>query len=230
MSIEEDSGTPMELNSLSHSKTFKWSNKKSLFFAHVSRSMNPTLWEKDLLEVVPYEQENDVRIGDVIVFSSPVDETIVAHRVIAIFEEGICTKGDNNSAEDSWRLGADAIFGKVVAVSRNKEHHPILGGMAGLLIASWSNKNQRMKTKAIRHLYPFYRVISNIDIFKNCGSQFIKPKVAVFKEKERSKMVLFSGDRVIGRYNEELGEWNINYLYRLFISGAKIQKKQQKKE
>jgi hypothetical protein len=226
MSIEDDSGMPRELESLSHSKAFCWGNKKKLFFAHANFSMNPTLWDKDLLEVVPYEQENDIRIGDVIVFVSPIDETIVAHRIIAISEEGICTKGDNNIAEDTWRLGFAAIFGKVVSVFRNKEHHIILGGMAGLLIASWSNKNQRMKAKAIRHLYPVYLVMSKMDIFKNCGSRFIEPKVAIFKEKEKSKIVLLSGDRVIGRYNEELGEWNINYLYRFFVDSAKFQKKQ----
>jgi signal peptidase I len=229
MSIEDDGEIPTELGSLLYPKAFGWSNNKSIFFVHVNCSMNPTLWEKDILEVVPYNKKNDIRIGDVIVFASPIDETIIAHRVIAIFEEGICTKGDNNGAEDPWRLGAEAIFGKVVVAFRNKEHHIILGGMAGLLIAGWSNKNQKIKSKAIRHLYPVYQFALKIDLFKNCGSKFIKPKVAVFKEKGKSKMVLLSGSRVIGRYNEESGEWNINYIYRFFVSGAKFQKNNQKK-
>jgi signal peptidase len=135
MSIEENCRISIELESLSYPKAFGRSNKETLFFIHTNYSMNPTLWEKDLLEVVPYRQKEDIRIGDVIVFESPVDGTILAHRIIAIHEEGICTKGDNNRLRDPWLLSPEAIFGKVVAVSRNKEHHEVLGGRAGLLKA-----------------------------------------------------------------------------------------------
>jgi hypothetical protein len=209
---------------------FSAGNNESLFFVHTGCSMNPTLWKKDLLEVVPYKQKTDIRIGDVIVFISPIDKTILAHRVIAIQEEGFCTKGDNNRSKDSCLLTTEAVFGKVTSVTRNNKRHMISGGMPGLLKARFSIINQRTKTKAIRILYPIYRAALEKSPLKGLGSYIIKPKMAIFREKGKNKFMLLSGDRVIGTYNEESDEWMINYIYRFFISSAKIQRLKPKKD
>jgi hypothetical protein len=74
-----------------------------------------------------------------------------------------------------------------------------------------------VKIKAIRHLYPLYRAALKIDPFKSCGSLIIKPKTAVFKKGGKNRIMLLSGNRVIGSYDEDKGEWNINCLYRFFI-------------
>jgi signal peptidase I len=191
--------------------------KGSLFFAHVKCSMNPTLWDRDLLEVIPYSQRDVVQIGDVIVFSSPLDETIISHRVVSIFPDGICTKGDNNHREDPWRISRKAVFGRVVAASRNHKHRKIRGGQEGLLLANWDHINYRLRAKARGYLSPIYWSISNWAMLKKLGSRLMKLKVVKFKREDDNDILLLLGDKIIGRYNARKAAWDINYKYRLFI-------------
>jgi signal peptidase I len=190
---------------------------RPLFFAHAKSSMNPTLWDRDLLEVVPYSRENSVQKGDVIVFPSPMDKTIIAHRAIVVSPTGICTKGDNNGEEDPWRLGREVILGKVVAASRNHNHRKIRGGQQGLLLAKWDHINHRLRAKIKGYLSPIYWAISNSEMLKKFGSRFMNLKAVKFKREEDNDIFLLSGDRVIGKYDARKAAWDINCIYRLFI-------------
>ena len=71
-------------------------------FAHRGTSMNPTLSERDLLEIVPYG-ERPVRAGDVLFFLSPLGDKHVVHRAVCVTSKGIQTHGDNNRQRDKER-------------------------------------------------------------------------------------------------------------------------------
>ena len=50
-------------------------------------------------------------IGDIIVYDRPYDHMQVVHRIIAIFDEGVLTKGDANPVDDGILLTEDDITG-----------------------------------------------------------------------------------------------------------------------
>ncbi|MBN1978387.1 MAG: hypothetical protein JW918_13400, partial [Anaerolineae bacterium] len=118
-----------------------------LFFAHRGSSMNPTLHESDLLEIVPCGGDfpsprvgeggrggiRSARVGDVIALAPPEADHLVVHRVVRVTPEGVCTRGDNNAGEDGWRLGPERVIGRVVAAWRGRRRRRIFGGWAGRL-------------------------------------------------------------------------------------------------
>jgi signal peptidase I len=76
-----------------------------------SGSMEPAIHTGSVIVDVPVAAK-DVKVGDIITFQKPSDATqLVTHRVVAV-ESGpggslsFITKGDANSASDSWRVPA----------------------------------------------------------------------------------------------------------------------------
>ncbi|HIQ13773.1 MAG TPA: signal peptidase I [Thermoprotei archaeon] len=91
------------------------------FMVVVSNSMYPTLKINDII-VVKSVSIDEVEIGDIIVFRSPLNpRTPIVHRVLDILvnEQGvkmIITKGDRNLAPDPWTVTEDLLIGKVIYV------------------------------------------------------------------------------------------------------------------
>jgi len=195
------------------------SRKKSchrLFFAYRGRSMNPTLWEGDILEVMPYHDAS-IKAGDIIVFNSPQDETFVVHRVISISSDNIHTKGDNNTHNDEWCLRSPAIIGKVIAATYSKRHRELRGGLLGLILGRWHHSMHEIFRSGIHYIPPIHKLAVSQDILCRLGTYFIGPKIAVFRGNRKSSIMLVSGRRIIGRYNYGKNQWNFNGFYRLFI-------------
>ena len=69
------------------------------FAAYVGPSMNPTLREPEIMEIVPCGSR-PLRVGDVVFFLPPGSDRPVVHRVVRVTPAGISTRGDNNSRED----------------------------------------------------------------------------------------------------------------------------------
>ena len=88
-----------------------------LFCAHTGPSMNPTLCQRDLLEVRPHVPLMP-RVGDVILCLPPGADRAVVHRIVSLTIGDIRTRGDNNSSADPWVLQPSDIVGQVVAAHR----------------------------------------------------------------------------------------------------------------
>ena len=76
-----------------------------------SQSMVPTFYKGDMIVV---QGENDISVGDIIVFEAPNREYPIIHRVVEITPEGIKTKGDNNEYGDPWIINKNDIYGKAI--------------------------------------------------------------------------------------------------------------------
>jgi len=79
----------------------------------VGSSMCPSLTENDLLLCVE-EDPADLRIGDIVVYR--YEGTLVAHRIVRFWENGVITKGDAPEAWEEHRVRWEDILGRVMGV------------------------------------------------------------------------------------------------------------------
>ncbi len=75
-------------------------------------SMEPTIKTGSIVFTT---SPKDIKVGDIVAFQSPnnSDDTIV-HRINSVIDGGYTTKGDNNSAEDTWVVNSNQIKGKYI--------------------------------------------------------------------------------------------------------------------
>jgi signal peptidase I len=193
-----------------------------LYSGHVGRSMNPTLCDRDLLEVLPY-QGRFVRVGDVVILRAPDTGALIVHRVIAIGAEGIRTRGDNNAQMDPWPLREGDILGQVVAACRGNWRRLIAGGRRGRYYMRWI-RGWRMLDRAISWLlHPLYRALARGGWLRALCPAALKPRVIVFREQRRERLRLLMGRRVIGHYDEARGRWEIARPFRLLVDEDALQ-------
>jgi signal peptidase len=76
--------------------------------------MAPVFWDADMVLIESITQEYEV--GDIVVFKNPQSQFQVEfiHRIIAIKNNRIKTKGDNAPEPDGWSLSQEDIMGKAV--------------------------------------------------------------------------------------------------------------------
>lgn len=79
-----------------------------------SDSMVPVLYRGDMVVVKSYSPNENIKIGDIIVFDAPGQRYPIIHRVYNITQSGIMTKGDNNAVSDPWVISANSIHGKSI--------------------------------------------------------------------------------------------------------------------
>ena len=90
-------------------------------------SMEPNIptWSLCLVNVkTPYEE---IKEGDIVVYVRKSDGLRIIHRVIAVTDAGMVTKGDANSIDDGLSVTPDNLFGKYLF------HIPQLGRLPMLI-------------------------------------------------------------------------------------------------
>lgn len=92
-------------------------------FVVVSGSMVPTLPINSVCFVNTNTDYEDIEVGDIIIYRRFSDDLRVIHRVIAITDEGLETKGDANAVSDGISTTADNLVGKMLICI------PVLGGV-----------------------------------------------------------------------------------------------------
>jgi len=86
---------------------------KAVFFTAVtSDSMRPTFKRGDLVLMQSINTEPSV--GDIVMFRRPELMLPVLHRVVAVSENGVRTKGDARAFEDPWVIPKNEIEAKAV--------------------------------------------------------------------------------------------------------------------
>ncbi len=76
-----------------------------------SESMLPTFQKGDMIIVFG---NDEIKVGDIIVFSVPDRQDPIIHRVYSITGSIIQTKGDNNQYVDPWQTTLQNVKGKAV--------------------------------------------------------------------------------------------------------------------
>jgi len=92
----------------------------------MSGSMKPTLEPGDLI-LVQKADPAGLKVGDIVVFRVPWSDIPIVHRVIAIDDGRIFTKGDNNLYPDPGYRSPEDIYGRVIEISNHPFRIPLIG-------------------------------------------------------------------------------------------------------
>lgn len=213
-----------------HQKGFEFNTKNgnpsgTMFFAaYVGPSMNPTLREPEMVEVVPYESR-PLRVGDVVFFlRHPEVDRPVVHRIARVTPAGIYTRGDNNAQEDTFFLQPGDIKGRVWAAWRGRKRREISGGLQGRLTSRWL-RCRRILGKAVSNLlHPLYNALSRWGVIARLLPAPLRPRVVVFQAHGQDQLRLLLGQQVIGRYDALKRQWQIQRPFRLFVDKRALRK------
>ncbi len=161
-------------------------------------SMNPVLFEQDLLDVLPYGTRK-ARVGDVICFQTP--EKLVVHRVIGTGSEGVRTQGDNNSTPDLVFQHPDHILGMVVAASRGRLNRNIPGGTHGRMIRMYVRMRKQVIIMSGLLLEIAQPVLSVSRVVVNRAVPGINPRVILFATRNLRILRVYIGPHLAGEYD-----------------------------
>lgn len=190
--------------------------------AHTGASMNPTLSDRDLLEVVP-ASDDGVCCGDVILFDQPAAGNLIVHRAVGITRRGLLTQGDNNPQVDAWSIAPESVRGRVVYAWRGSRRRPIHGGRRGLLEAALLRVRRASGNVLLRPLRWIYHAVARSGLARRMlPSGCRQPRIAFFEGKCRYPMSLRLGRRTIGRYDALSSTWLIRLPYRLFVDESRL--------
>jgi len=198
----------------------------AMFFAvYVGSSMNPTLREPETMEIMPYDSK-PLRVGDVAFFLPPETDQPVVHRIIRVTPEGIFTLGDNNTQEDTLLLQPKNIKGQVVAAWRGQKRRKIAGGFQGRMKSRWLRWRRFLDSGVSPLLRPLYRALSHLGLIARVLPAPFRPRVVVFHAQGRDQFQLLLGRRIIGRYDDQRNQWQIQRPFRLFVNGKLLPRQQ----
>ena len=176
----------------------------------------------DLLEVEPYTNVALQR-GDVVYFEPPAGSTKTVHRIIRITADGITTRGDNNSADDPFRVKPSEIIGRVVAARRFGKRRKIAGGPLG----RWIGFRARFRRRLNRFFSPFlhetYRKLASTGFLRAFLPVSLRPQVFEFKQRYSSSILkLIVKGRIVGCYDAQAKQWSISRPWRLVVDETKL--------
>ncbi|MBP8695260.1 MAG: signal peptidase I [Syntrophobacterales bacterium] len=179
-------------------------------------SMRPLFRPGDRIRFAPCRAE-ELRRGDVIIFTSPGQGERVVHRVVSTGPGGIRTRGDANPCADAWVLGKADLIGRAVAVERRGKVMSVAGGPAGRLMAACIRAARRADHLASYALNPCYRGLARCGFFRALLPPAIRPRVITFERDGAREMQLVLGRRIIGRRPPGAGTWTIRRPFRVFV-------------
>lgn len=186
------------------------------FAAYFGPSMNPTLREPEIIEVIPLVN-NALRVGDVVYFRDTCTGQHVVHRVTRVMPAGISTRGDNNSSEDCFLLKPENIQGRVVAAWQGQKRRKIAGGLPGYWKMYWLRWRRLIDRHGSPLLHPVYRALSRRGgVSRILPSSFL-PRILVFRIRGEERKLILLGGRVIGRYDKRTEQWWIKRPFRLLV-------------
>ena len=193
------------------SNPFKRSPGSIRYCAYTGRSMHPTLFEADLLEIEPPIR---ICVGDVILFVSK--DILVVHRVVGIASNGIITRGDNNNDDDRGLVAPEKVVGIVARAGRGQRRRRIYGGRIGQTYRLFLCGTRRIYREFRSSLAYSYRAASRLGL-PRLIKPFCRPRIVQFKKNGEIDISLMLGVHIIGHYCQSSNCWQIHSPFRLFV-------------
>ncbi|GAB7014849.1 signal peptidase I [Methanogenium cariaci] len=194
--------------------------RETIPIRYVGPSMNPTFQSGDLLTYTPVPVSELTR-GDVIVFQSPQEPILVIHRVIAVENGTIRTRGDNNSRKDTYLLTQADIRGRVVSGTRGKERLRVYHGTRGRMQAGYHRKTKSLQRCCCHLVQPCYAFLSEHRIVSRWTGRWLKVRVTAYERPAGREQYARLCGRTVAHRPAGSDAWCIYPPYRMVIdSGA----------
>ena len=190
---------------------FERSSSSIRYCAYTGRSMHPTLFEADLLEI---EHPSRICVGDVILFVSK--DNLVVHRVVRIAPEGISTQGDDNNDDDPGLVALEKIVGIVARAWRGQRRRRIYGGRIGQSYRLFLCGPRRIYREFRSSLAYSYRAASQSGL-PRLIKLFCRPRIVQFNINGDIDISLMLGGHIVGHYCQSSNCWQIQPPFRLFV-------------
>lgn len=191
------------------------------FLSYTGPSMNPTLDEADLLEVIPYE-ERKMSVGDVVGFLPENGQKVIIHRVIQVKGREIHTKGDSNDQLDPWSVESGSILGQVCAAWRGQKRRKVWGGRVGMLWATVCYGLRWVNRRISPRLHRCYRALSERGLLWKWLPERLRPRLLRFRESQQWGYRVMLGRSMIGWYDRGNKAWRIRRPFRLFVDEGQL--------
>jgi len=148
-------------------------------FIYHGPSMEPTFQPGCLLYVRP--DINVICPGDVIVFTDSFKNQFTVHRVVSSSDNGVITRGDNNSRNDTLSVTPEHIIGRVEMMEVRDLVTPVKGGNTGLSKAKlrWGLKRADRLIRRVL-IWP-YRTIGSSAFIQKLLRKFLSGKLMTIR-------------------------------------------------
>ena len=187
-------------------------------------SMNPMLYEGDIVTISPKSPDDTYNIGDILVFVYNSDELLV-HRLIEIKNGIYYCKGDN--ALRMEKISADQIIGKVTGIRRNGQDIPLLPCTDKLIIMAKAVNTmffkRRYDPKKTRETY-IYKIYKKIFIDGEDIKMYIKNEKMDYIETDESSVAVFDSESGDTHFIDETGISILNILEQPIDFDALVEK------
>ena len=183
--------------------------------------MYPTLKSGDGLNLKPYRNTSEVRVGDIISYPYPGRPHDVVHRIIKLGADGVITRGDNNNKIDPYVVAYADIIGKVIGVKRRTRVIPARGGKTGFCI----HRIMLFRKYFMQYALAPLRLVSNFlaaSKLLNIFHPLFNTKVIYIKRESQTSKLLVLGKKAIGKQVSETGEWQIRFPFKFFIDKNRL--------
>ena len=194
---------------------------EKIHFIYRGTSMNPTLFEPEMLTVMPYKGKNPKK-GDIICYRLGQKNNGVVHRIIALKGNSIKTRGDNSASPDDYTVDKSAVIGRVTASIRNDKRRTVYGGHAGLIDMHLQRVSRKINRFVSKLLKKSYYCLSASGVFRKIKPRSMVFKVAIFEKHLRIYPKLVLNGRTVGTFDFRTNTWQIKRPYRLFVDEKKL--------
>jgi signal peptidase I len=190
---------------------------------YVGSSMNPYLFQNDLLNYIPVSDRLPAT-GDIVVFKDPAGSgRVIIHRVVKILPGGYyITKGDNNPSDDRYPIHGSDILGIVTGGVRANRPIFVSSGFFGAVCHSTAQQRRTLMPVLQRVFFVFYYFLSEKGLFYRLLPEQFRQRVIIVKTNEGHDLQVYLGTHLAGWKGERDPGWTIIPPCRLFLDCAAL--------
>ena len=189
--------------------------RSPVILRYIGGSMLPTFREGDELLVIPLG-EAFPRRGDVIAFNLPGEDRTIVHRVEAVSDGSIRTRGDASGSPDPWVLQMANIRGRVEFFRSDRGWRRARTGRAGRVVAGTVAIRRGIRALATPALDPVYRALGSSRLLKRLGQAF-PTQLICYQRSPGPEYQLRLFGLTIGRCLPGRKRWRIRTPFRLVV-------------
>jgi len=190
-------------------------------FMYYGSSMVPTFRPGQLLYVRP--DARDILPGDVVVFEMP--DGYAVHRVVAIRQAGLLTRGDNNLTDDRFPVAPERLVGRVELRDEGTRIRAVRGGWWGLWLARSRWAARWLDVRLRRAFLPLYGALRRSPVVRRTLGRLFGRRLRVLwlRGPEGAPLVKVTHlGYTVARWWPETGEFECRKPYDLFLSAESL--------